>query len=268
MDLVGHCVTAQRSGAVPESDIYGPRIVELMYLNYMHCHDWAYLRCWHPDDFGPLAEVSRIIRAHMICDWLVHYGVIGSQVKKKCGWAYRRMMLAGSLRRQFFQEVLDSGLMRDPDCADVDSWTKKARLDFDHSMVEYAIDLRIAPRYFTPDRLTQIKAHLGRLCNPDGYGGARWAFEMADRLGVSSDRDRDFIRTSLFHLGTDAIEVESADEFAVRTALRKYGLHLNPKSIAFVRGFLQRISDRIQDEELETVCAGISATIAQPVPAV
>jgi hypothetical protein len=198
----------------------------------------------------------------------VHYGVIESQAKKKCGWAYRRMMLAGNLRRQFFQEALDSGLMGDPEYADVDRWTKKARLDFDHSMVEYSIDLRIAPRCITPDQLAQVKTHLGRLCNPDGYGGARWAFEMADRLGVSSDRDRDFIRTSLFHLGTDAIEVESADEFAVRTALRKYRLHLNPKSIAFVRGFLQRISDQIQDEELQTVCAGISARIAQPTPAV
>src|SRR5438105_15956515 len=105
MDLIGHCTCAEMSGTFEERDIYGQRSVELLFLNYMHCHDWAYDDCWRPEAFGDLEPIVRLIRAHMICDWVVHYGAEHTEAKKKKGWAYRRMMLAGRQRDEVFTKA-------------------------------------------------------------------------------------------------------------------------------------------------------------------
>lgn len=254
---------AEMTGLFGEHDVYGPRIVELMFLNYMHCHDWAYECCWEPDAFGRLAPVVRLIRAHMICDWVVHYGTERAIAKKKRGWAYRRMMLAGVRREEFFAGAARRGLLADMPAAPTASWQKKQRLDFDHSLVEYAADLLLAPLSVSPARFRAIQQGLSALCREDGYGGTRWAFQLFETLGSRTDQTHDFLLTAARQLGRDAIESQCAEEFAVRTAIHKYGLVLTKDSISYVHEVLSAIAAQLDASELGMICESIAARIVQ-----
>ena len=268
MDLIGHCLVAEMSGRFHEDEIYGPGIVELMFLNYAHCHDWAYASCWNTQGFErELEPTVQLLRAHMLADWVIHYGpnrALGKRKKKK-GWAYRRMMIAGRLLDRFFADAERRELL--VECVDPGEWDKKRRLDFNHSLVEYAVDFVLAPRVFTPKRFRKVKEGLSQLCHADGYGGREWAWDLFGHLGATSDRDRAFIEASMMQLGQDAVESNAPEEFAVRTSIHKYHLKLDEESVRYVRSILSEIAEEIDPDEVDALLAGISESIREtPLP--
>jgi hypothetical protein len=263
MDLVGHCAVAEMSGVLKEEEVYGPGIVEVMFPNYAHCHDWAYGHVWEPERFGKLARTGERLRAHIICDWVIHYGTDHTHIKEKVGWAFKRMDIAGKHVTEFFATAAHKGMLR-TELPDLATWTEKKRLDFAHSMVEYAVDLILTERTITPKRYQAIKDGLAPLATNDGYGSCPWALNMFRELGVTSERDPDFILWSIHQMARDAVESESPKEFAIRTAAHKYGFEINPETISYVRSYLERIAGELDLEEVTALCDQIAAVIKQP----
>jgi hypothetical protein len=263
MDLVGHCAVAEFSGVLKEEEVYGPGIVELMFPNYMHCHDWAYSSCWEPEQYGALTETVGRLRAHIICDWVIHYGTAQTHFKDKCGWVFQRMGLAEKVMDDFFEGAL-AGDHFEGAPPDLSAWGQKQRLDFAHSFVEYAADLMMAEHTVTPKRFATIKQGLGRLADGDGYGSFPWALNLFESLGTSSERGRDFIVKSIHQMARDAVESTSPEEFAIRTAAHKYAIRTTPESLRYVRGYLERIAGDLDWTEISALCRQIAGVITDP----
>jgi hypothetical protein len=263
MDLVGHCAVAELSGILKEEEVYGPGIVELMFPNYMHCHDWAYSSCWEPEKYGALTQTVGRLRAHIVCDWVIHYGTAQTHFKDKCGWVFQRMNIAERVMDDFFAGALAGGHFegKPPDLA---SWGQKQRLDFAHSFVEYAADMMLAEHTITPARFKTIKDGLGRLAHGEGYGSSEWALKMFADLGTTSERSPEFIIKSIQQMARDAEESVTPEEFGVRTAAHKYAISTRPESLRYVRNYLEKIAGELDREEISTLCQGIAGVISNP----
>lgn len=263
MDLVGHCVVAELSGVFSEDEVYGLGTVELMFLNYAHCHDWAYSHCWKPELYGELERTVERMRAHMICDWVIHYGTEQTDVKEKCGWVYQRMNIAEELMQDFFSGAESRGLLAGTSL-DTSSWTKKQRLDFAHSFVEYALDILLSPQRITATRFGAIKDTLIKLASHEGYGSDNWALDLFDRLGVTSDRNREFIVASMHQMAEDAAKASCPEEFAVRTALHKYEICDSSEAVRYARSYLEKIAAELDESEILALCNQIGQVIREP----
>lgn len=257
MDLLGHCYVAERSGLLDESGIYGPGIVELMYLNFAHCHDWAYQIQW--DQNRPWSAFQKSVHAHRVADWIIHYGVT-QKTKRKKGWAYRNMIFGFQMAQPFFNEATKKGLLIRP-IADFRKWPKKGKLDFAHSMLEYALEFIFAPKMMDQTRFKSVRKGLMRLADPQGFGSREWAMNVFLRHGVLSDRSTPFIRRSISDYAHDAEMAQVPEDFAVATVLRKFGLCESRESRRLVYGYLAEIADQINFDVVETMVEDMMAPL-------
>ena len=263
MDLLGHCEIALRSGLHDADEVYGEGLLDLMLPNMMHCHDWAYASMWNIGSQRPdLLPAARLVRSHVVADWVIHYGDEATHFKRKVGWAYRRMGLAKAGSEKFFSDATSAGLLR-PDAALPHEWSKKQKLDFNHSIVEYSLDLLLAASL--PARhFHQIKAALSRL---QGSDGACWRAHVRQRfcdLGASSDHEPIFLARSVEAMALDAVVATRPDHFAIATVVRKYGFVDEPRTYTFVRRFLEDVASQMNSEDIEATLASIARVVADP----
>ncbi|MEZ4302441.1 MAG: hypothetical protein R3B70_46365 [Polyangiaceae bacterium] len=263
MDLIGHCAVAALSGVHPERDVFGPGVVDLMLPNVLHCHDWGYQHLWDLSSFEDhLRPVARRMQTHIVADWVIHYGGARTGEKRKVGWAYRRMGLAHRRAREFFEEARCRGLLRS-DAVDPAGWSRKRKLDFAHSITEYALDFLVAPMVMTASRLADIKHHLGRVA-----GGASPGYAPIDAtaaaLRVETDQPHDVVLRSIEALAHDAAAAEGPESFAVATTMRKYGFHIDRRSAQHVRTFIAGISADLNAAECRELCVAIARIAADP----
>src|SRR5262249_56596835 len=124
MYIFGHCVITdiQRPGLF---DVYGSDGVALMLPDVVRCHDWGYERCFCS---RPSSIAGQLIRMHMLEDWFIHYGE--GTVRKRVGWAYRKMAIYAQEYDNFFATAAARGLRHGepPD----------SRRGFCHTMIEYS----------------------------------------------------------------------------------------------------------------------------------
>ena len=264
MDLIGHCAVAARSGVHDERDIFGPGIVELMLPNVLHCHDWGYRNLWSFASVDhPLRSVARQMRAHIIADWVVHYGDTQTSDKRKVGWAYRRMGLAHRRASYFFADARRRDLLR-TEATDPEGWSKKRKLDFAHSITEYALDFMVAPAIITPSRFADLKKHLASMTEHGGVRGRAWLSATALALHIETDQPEDTVGRSIEALAYDASAAEVPAAFAVGTTMRKYGFHADRRSEAYVRDFIEGIAADLDCCEAHAQCESIGRFIADP----
>lgn len=264
MDLIGHCAVAALSGVHSERDIFGPGVVELMIPNVLHCHDWGYRNLWDISGIDhALRPVAEQMRTHIVADWVVHYGGVQTSEKRKDGWAYRRMGLAHRRAAEFFEGARRRDLLR-TEATDPVSWSKKRKLDFAHSIAEYALDFIVAPSIMTPSRFADLKTHLGQMVDDEATRGRRWLKATAQALQVETDQPAEIVGRSIEALAYDACTAESPEAFAVGTTLRKYGFHVDRPSAAYVRDFIERIAADLAAREAHALCASVAEIVADP----
>lgn len=264
MDLIGHCAVAALSGVYDERDIFGPGIVELMLPNVLHCHDWGYRKLWNVASFDqPHSAVAMQMRAHIVADWVVHYGDAQTSDKRKEGWAYRRMGIAHRRATEFFAGACRCDLLR-TEATGPEAWSKKRKLDFAHSITEYALDFIVAPVIMTPSRLVSIKSHLAKMTEDAGARGRGWLKATALALQIETDQPQDIVGRSIEALAYDASVAEGPETFAVGTTMRKYGFHVDGRSARYVRDFIEGIAADLDCGEVHNLCASIGRIIADP----
>jgi hypothetical protein len=264
MDIVGHCVVAELSGAFQEEEIYGPGIVELMMPNYVHCHDWAYRSVWTPEAFP--AEDRRtveLLRAHIVNDWVVHYGTRHTHVKEKCGWAFRRSGFAESLAVEFFEGAAAAGLL-EGGAADPRGFDERQLVDFGHTFTEYAGDMLLADEFVTPARLQAIKRGFAQLERESGHHSHGWVLATCDRLGMTTDHPRSFVEDSIRWMAHDAAQAETIVDLPVRTAMRKWRFHDDPRARRYIHESLERIAARLDRSELRELLTEAGRIVADP----
>lgn len=264
MELIGHCAVAAKSGVHTEQDVFGEGVIELMIPNILHCHDWGYQHVWEVENFpDDLHYVVTQIRAHIIADWIIHYGAEQTSVKRKSGWAYKHMGLAHGAAEEFFEEAMKLDLLSSS-ATHPSTWSKKKRLDFSHSITEYALDFILAPSLITKDRLKDIKRNLLQINQDNAPKGRKWLWATFERLGATTDQQEEMIGRGIEELALDAETAQAPEDFAVGTTLRKYGFHLDIKAGSFVRQFLERVADSIDQQEADEMCVEIAGVIADP----
>lgn len=264
MDIVGHCAVAELSGSFDESEIYGPGIVELMMPNYVHCHDWAYRACWTPEEF-PEADrrTVELLRAHIVNDWVVHYGTARTHVKEKCGWAFRRSGYAEGLAVEFFETAAARGLFAG-EAPQARAFSERALVDFGHTFTEYAGDLLLADEFVTPARLQAIKQGFAQLERPTGHRSHGWVLETCARLGMTTDQSPEFIDASIRWTALDARMAEHISDLPVRTAMRKWKLRDDPAARDHIRAYLERIQEHLDRDELLQLLEAAGRIVAEP----
>ncbi|HEX8380690.1 MAG TPA: hypothetical protein VF619_09110 [Allosphingosinicella sp.] len=264
MDLIGHCAVALASGLHDETEVFEGGLPEMMLPNIMHCHDWAYSTVWELDRFpDPLRDSARRIRSHIVADWVIHYGAETTRTKRKCGWAYRRMGFVNRRAVRFFDEADFLGLLNS-DAVHPDRWNKKRRLDFAHSIIEYAADFLIAPDFMSPSCFRSVKRELAAL-DRGAPGDARARLQrLFSSLGAWSDVGADGLERSLDGMAYDAATAETPEDFAVLTTIRKYGFNDGRASRAYVRGFLDAAARELDQDEVSSLVERLSRLAADP----
>lgn len=263
MDMLGHCEIALRSGLHDAEEVYGEGLLDLMLPNMLHCHDWAYAHMWQvdqrPEDLLPAA---RLVRSHIVADWVIHYGDEETHRKRKCGWAYRRMGMAKVASERFFANAGIAGLLL-PEAVLPAYWNKKQQLDFHHSIIEYCLDILLADA-LPMHHFRRMKAVLSGLCGPDGaYWRAR-VNERFARLGATSDHDAIFLARSVEGMARDAVAADRPDHFAIATVVRKYGFIDEPTAYAYIRRWLEEIAAQLDPQDVEHTLSDISEVVADP----
>ncbi len=264
MDLIGHCAVALDSGLHDEAEIFGPGLPEMMMPNILHCHDWAYATMWDVALLpAPLRTSALRIRSHIVADWVIHYGGSTTRTKRKCGWAYRRMGAVHRERHAFFARADALGLLGSR-AVMPDQWTKKQRLDFAHSIAEYALDFRLSMRTTTLDAFASIKRSLAAL-DASAPGDARRRLRrLFAALGGWSDRDAAALERSIDAMAHDAATAQCPEDFAILTTIRKYGFADTPAARRYVGGFLDRIAVDLDRTDIDAMLRDVSAAVRDP----
>ena len=263
MDLIGHCAVAAFSGVHSEEEVFGPGVVDLMLPNVLHCHDWGYRNLWDISSFdGALRPLTRQMQTHIVADWVVHYGDAQTSVKRKVGWAYRRMGIAHRRAKGFFEGARSRDLLCS-EATDPSQWSRKRKLDFAHSITEYALDFVVAPVIMTKSRFADVKRHLSRMAE-GGDRGRAWLEAAKGALRVETDQPDEVIGRSLKALAHDATTADEPVAFAVGTTLRKYGFHADGRSARYVRDFIEGVSADLDSAECRELCVSIGKIVANP----
>lgn len=264
MDLIGHCAVALASGLHDEAEVFEGGLSEMMLPNIMHCHDWAYATVWEVDRFpDPLRSAAQRIRSHIVADWVIHYGVETTRAKRKCGWAYRRMGFVNRRAVRFFDDADFLGLLNSS-AVHPDRWNKKRRLDFAHSIVEYAVDFLIAPGFMSPSRFRSVKRELAAL-DRAAPGDARTRLKrLFSSLGAWSDVSPGGLERSIDGMAYDAATSETPEDFAVLTTIRKYGFNDGQASRGYVRDFLDAAARELDQDEVSSLVEQLSKLAADP----
>lgn len=262
MDVIGHCATAAQSGLFTEEDVFGAGVIDLMFLNYAHCHDWAYQRCWEAGRLGRDEHAVRLFRAHMIGDWVIHYGAGDTRVKVKRGWAYRRMLPARHAAGRFVAGARERGvwLGRHPL---PDAWTRKQKHDFWHTLTEMAFDLVIADEVIDRERLRTMKRAFARLAAPGDPARGR-VLARFDRLRVTTDKARAVVAAEIQRLGRLGHTAREPADFPVATVCHKYGIADTPAGRAHVRALLDDLAGHLDAADVRAQCRLIAAAIRAP----
>ena len=244
MYIVGHCYITEQSRTFPEESIYDDGLPLLMLPDYVDCHHWAYERAWEAD-----SEEMRLIQAHMIADWWVHFGPAHTEPRKKVGWAYRRMKIATRMYKEFFGHAAAEGLRSPGEPAD------HVR-GFAHSMLEYAIDTYLCRKGVFDPHFESAQRAIRRI---EDFPSVQ---STIDRLRIVCEVPDLPAEVLSYHTRAD-LSVEP-EQFAFYAAARKFGLHVAPESADFVRGYQERILKALDVDEVERIIRMMADCLAEP----
>jgi hypothetical protein len=263
MDLLGHCEIAMRCGLHEPEEVFGDGLLDLMLPNLLHCHDWAYSSMWCIEDRPEeLRKAALLVRSHMVADWTIHYGIEGTQRKRKCGWAYQRMGVVRAECDRIFAEARAGGLLL-PHASVPTSWSKKQLLDFLHSIVEYSLDVLLADSL--PERhFRRLKGTLAALGGPDKRIWKASLYGRFHAFGAWSEHTEGFLEHSMAAFARDGYLAQRPDDFAVTTVIRKYAFVDDPAAHVFVRRFLQRIAEDMDSAEVDAMMDEVAAVASNP----
>ncbi|WP_330961991.1 hypothetical protein [Photobacterium sp. 53610] len=235
MYIVGHCYIAESSGVFPSELPSTTGIGALMLPDYVNCHNWGY------DNYAILTGCDgMLVRAHLITDWVVHFGSSFTSPRLRRGWAYRRLKLSASFYEEFFSRAYAEGVSKSP-------VPKDSKRGFSHSMMEYAIDSALCRRGWFDSRfevgtnmalqalnLHTVKKSLCKLCIPldEGTDLEIELASYANRLRMARD----------------------PEDFALLAAARKFGLIVSTESADFVRQYISHLLEEVDNNEIEAVC--------------
>ncbi|MDD0969017.1 MULTISPECIES: hypothetical protein [Pseudomonas] len=267
MDTLGHCYVAELSGEFSSTDIYTRKFLTMLIPNIFHCHDWAYQHILRTASAcatnAEKPQPFREIKAHLIADWIIHYGSDWSKLeKRKCGWAYSKMGLSADGFRDFYKGLRGSGLLLDS--AELpEDWTKKRRLDFHHSAVEYALDIIIADHFSSPSHFVALQKFFSVIDPPEDEDQFRALLATMTDMEFDSDRNIGIWRDS-FQETLDSVRLaQRAADIPIYGFAKKYGLDMSDEALAHSRGFLYSIVDEIAPQEAFELCQTISRGISR-----
>ncbi|CAH0305740.1 hypothetical protein [Pseudomonas brassicacearum] len=267
MDTLGHCYVAELSGEFSSADIYTRQFLTMLIPNIFHCHDWAYQHILSPG-YPCLSSVEkrppfREIKAHLIADWIIHYGSDWSSLeKRKCGWAYSKMGLSAGGYQDFYSGLKASELLLDSAVLPED-WNKKKRLDFHHSAVEYALDIIIAEHFSNASHFDALQDFFSVIDPPEDEEQFRTLLATLTDMEFDSDRNIGIWRDS-FQETLDSVRLaQRAADIPIYGFAKKYGLNMSRDALTQARSFLYSIVDEIAPQEAFELCQSISRGISR-----
>lgn len=259
MDLIGHLAVIEEAGLLRGDELWGKDALAAMFPNIAHCHQWAYESLWNAHQYTD-APIARTIQAHMICDWVIHYGAYWTPVRERIGWAYKEMPKAVDQLDRFMDHVVKKGYARqDPRSLDERSHLER---DFGHTAVECALDIRLAQKYTSQARLEAVCnqfTELGSQKNPDEF--IRQVF--AETGGHTLEPEAVLLRTVEDYARWSRI-VKRSYEFAAFTILSKFNIEETPESLQFVVEFLDALSRSFAEGDMRQMVDQIVERIANP----
>jgi hypothetical protein len=258
MDIIGHLAVIDAAGIVPPDKLWSTDALPALFPNLAHCHQWAYETLW---DVHRRSEehTARIIQAHMICDWVIHYGPDATGVRERVGWAYQEMGAAAACLDPFMDEVVRRGWVRaDPRVVDGRDHLER---DFAHTAVECALDVHVAPQ--VADRhIVALRRELARLAQPEFFSQFV-ATTFAATGGFTCEPVAVLDRTAADYGRWSAL-VQEPCEFAALTLCAKYGVEESFDALAFAVDFIESIAGNLDRDRRKRMFEQIAERIADP----
>jgi len=251
MYILGHYMTALMSGRFSLDVLTGEHGAALYFPDFVRCHDWGYARCFHAPGHG---TDSALIQAHMLGDWLVHYGP--GNAPKRRGWAYRRMNVFAREYEHFFDTAARLSLLCSPE-QDRDSVR-----GFSHSMVEYCIDTHLS--YLIDD---SSFIALRRVASEVGSPNGSWSEDHVRDTIAQNSITGSFVELSdnLQSFSSRAAASAGPAEFAYRAGVKKFKLRECAESIGLIARTIEAGLREIPGPEIDEVVAITAAFIARHV---
>ena len=244
MYIVGHCYVAEKSRVFPPHYPSAQGIGLLMLPDYVNCHDWGY------EHYKELTgQDGMLVRAHLVTDWLVHFGTLDVRPRQRRGWAYRRMGLASTFYDEFFKLAFDRHLSNSPE-------PKDSMRGFSHSMIEYCIDSAICRRGWFDSRFGSAVTEALQALN------FQTVQKILEELSIVVSNEND-LQTEIASYAARIIIARDPEDLVLLAAARKFGLQVTTESAQFVRGFISRLLEIISNEEIDHVCEECSIAVTE-----
>ena len=258
MDIIGHLAVIDAAGIVPADQLWSTDALSALFPNLAHCHEWAYEALWdahrRSDD-----HTARIIQAHMICDWVIHYGPAVNNARERIGWAYQEMGTAAVRLDAFMDEVVRRGWVRaDPRGLDTRAHLER---DFAHTAVECALDVHLAAPV-SARRIASLRRELARLADPEFFSGF-----VATTFAVTGGFTREpvaVLERTAADYGRWSGLVREPWEFAAFTLCAKYGIDQNTEALTFVLDFIETVAVNLGESGRNRMFDEIAARITDP----
>lgn len=267
MDTLGHCYVAELSGEFSPTDIYTRKFLTMLIPNIFHCHDWAYQNILSREytRFSTVEKSPpfREMKAHLIADWIIHYGSDWSSLeKKKCGWAYSKMGLSARGYHKFYADLKSSELLLDIAVLP-ENWNKKKCLDFHHSAVEYALDIIIADHFSSVSHFKALQDFFSVINSAEDEEQFRILLATLTDMEFDSDRNIGIWRDSFQEILDSVRLAGRAADIPIYGFAKKYGLNMSHDALTHARVFLYSIVDEIAPQEAFELCQSISKGISR-----
>lgn len=243
MYILGHWAATRASRAFDPSALTGDGMVALMLPDVARCHEWGYATCF--DSGGDADPSLRLMRAHMLGDWYVHYGSGREQIRR--GWAYRTMGAFARLYWEFFETAEDAG-MRPPGVP------RDSVRGFSHTMVEYSIDTWVAD--------TLPEAAEGFAAAKEALGDMPLPGVAATLESAGADYPREKLEEGVESFGRRVRAANRPQEFAYRAGVKKFGL-AGDSAVTHMESFIRRGMREIPARDFETTFAETADFIAE-----
>jgi len=246
--VLGHLISAHRSGAFPDVDLRNGELgMAAMLPDLLSCHDWGYSVSWSLAGAGPQAD---LVLAHMIGDAVVHFGQRWQGRDRKRGWAYVRM---GIVARRFdeFHEYAERLGWRQPNLP------RESRRGWAHTMVEYSIDQWISDR----SDVTALFEHV-RSSALDTARDLSWVSDLVEQYVIRPSKP---IETQPYRYCGALSRSEQPDEFHLRGLASKFLLTETAECLSWLREWLRTIWMTVGEDEMSDVLRSLVEATADPV---
>ncbi len=259
MDILGHIAVIEHAGVASRDELWGNAALYAIFPNLAHCHEWAYGELKRsPRLMGDI--VSDSIKAHIITDWIIHYGPYLTPQAQRIGWAYHETQSVVDRMDVFFDQMLSDGVVeRDPRDHDTRAHLER---DFGHTVAECALDMLTADKVANSTCQEALCRSLNQLA--DSSFAKSLVSDVFARTGGYTREPESKLARTMREYGEWVTGIRHPEDLAALTICTKYDWPYDRRCVDRVLELLREVSRGLHPAPRQRLVDEVVASIARP----